>query len=100
MYDYIAQYEIAKLKKVVAYISSIVYGIQGGTSGIGRISNYINLRTQTAVTLTFATVFVLEDANGDPGIFNYDSGSTATDDGVNVITDAASRRWVRVGAPI
>ena len=100
MTDYPARVEIARLKRTVAYLSSVIANVQGGASGIGRISNYITLRNHTAVTLTFMTVFVFEDINGDPGIFNYDSSSTDADDGVNVIIDASSRRWVRAGSPV
>lgn len=100
MTDYAAQVEIARLKRTVAYLSSVIASVQGGTSGVGRVSTYTDLRNHTAVTLTFQTVFVFSDLNGDCGIFNYDSGNVAADDGVNVIIDASSRRWVRAGSPV
>lgn len=100
MTDLPAQIKIRRLQAVVDWLSSVVYGIAGGASGIGRISNYIALRAQNAITLQYQTVFVLADINGNAGLFSYDSGSVEPDDGVNVIVDLASRRWVRVGSPI
>lgn len=100
MIDYGTLVRVNRLQRTVDWLSTVIDTIAGGASGIGRISNYVNLRQQTTSTLNYITVLVMEDANGDAGIYNYSSSSTAADDGVNVIVDTSSRRWLRVGSPL
>lgn len=98
MSDYANQVEIARLKRAIADLSSSIISLTASAAGIGRVGTIAELRAATAVTLTYDTILLFSDDYGNPGMFAINSISSAADDGVNTIVDAASRRWIRLGA--
>jgi hypothetical protein len=99
MTDYPTAYQLERLKRTVNYLASVVAANQAaaGTYGSGSLLTLAALRLADNVTLQAGTVFVFADVNGDPGVFYYESTSSAADDGLNVVVDAAGRRWLRLG---
>lgn len=49
----------------------------------------------TTTSLPQSTVLVIGDANGNNGLFAYDSTSNAIHNGYDCIVDADGRRWIR-----
>lgn len=88
---------LAEILAALALELSNINNLLGGS--IQRVDDVPTLRAHTSATLPVSTVLLAADIQGSPGIFYVDNGVVGNNDGVNYVTDASARNWVRLQAP-